>query len=67
MDAPVAITDVTYDEHHEKLFVRFESGEALMYVGVPPEVHESFTQADGKDSFFHQEISGCYPYNRLPV
>lgn len=67
MEAPIAIADVTYDEDHEKLFVRFESGEAHMYVGVPPEVHESFTHADGKDSFYRQEISGCYPYNLLPV
>ena len=67
MDAPIAIADVIYDEDHAKLFIRFESGEAHMYVGVPPEVHENLSQADGRDHFFHQEISGCYPYNRLPV
>ena len=62
-----AIADVAYDDEHEKLFVRFESGESHMYVGVPPEVHRSFAQADVKDRFFTQEISGCYPYNLLPV
>jgi hypothetical protein len=61
-----AIAGIDYDETHEKLFVRFDSGEAHMYVGVPPEVHRSFAQTDGKDRFFREEVSGCYPYNQLP-
>lgn len=62
-----AITEITYDERHEKLFVSFEDGEQLMYVGVPPTVHRSFAEADSKGRFFHQEIRDCYPYNRLPA
>ena len=62
-----AITDISYDERAEKLFVRFNSGERYLYVGVPPTVHRSFAEADSKGRFFHQEIRDCYPYNRLPA
>jgi hypothetical protein len=62
-----AITDISYDEQAEKLFVRLDSGEQLMYVGVPPTVHRSFAEADSKHRFFEQEIHDCYPYNRLPA
>ena len=62
-----AVADINYDEAHEKLFVRFASGESHMYVGVPPDVHRSFAATDGKDRFFREEVSGCYPYNQLPA
>jgi hypothetical protein len=64
---PADVAEVAYDETHEKLFVRFKSGESHMYVGVPPEVHRSFAEADGKDRFFREEVSGCYPYNQLLI
>jgi len=61
------IADIGYDETHEKLFVRFADGAEHMYVGVPPQVHRSFAETDGKDRFFREEVSGCYPYNQLPA
>jgi lysyl-tRNA synthetase class 2 len=60
-----AISAIDYDEVHDKLFVRFTSGERYVYVGVPGEVHRSFVEADSKGRFFHAEIRDQYPYNRL--
>ena len=62
-----AISDIDYDEEHEKLFVRFTSGAECIYVGVPPTVHRAFAEASSKGEFFGEEIRNCYPYNRLPV
>ena len=62
-----AITDISYDEQHEKLFVRLEDGQQLMYVGVPPTVHRSFAEAESKGRFLSREIHDCYPYNLLPA
>jgi len=60
-----AIQTVDYDADHEKLFVRFTSGERYLYVGVPGEVCRSFLDADSKGRFFQAEIRDQYPYNRL--
>lgn len=60
-----AIREIDYDDSHEKLFVRFESGDRYVYVGVPGEVHRSFIEADSKGRFFAYEIRDRYPYNRL--
>jgi lysyl-tRNA synthetase class 2 len=60
-----AISAIDYDGDRAKLFVRFQSGERYVYVGVPGEVHRSFLDADSKGRFFQAEIRDCYPYNRL--
>lgn len=60
-----AIREIDYDDSQEKLFVRFESGDRYVYVGVPGEVHRSFLKADSKGRFFAYEIRDRYPYNRL--
>lgn len=60
-----AIQTIDYDTEHAKLIVRFTSGERYLYVGVPAEVCRSFMDADSKGRFFHAEIYGQYPYNRL--
>lgn len=60
-----AIQEIEYDDFHEKLYVRFQDGDAYVYVGVPGEVHRSFVDADSKGRFFVYEISGRYPYNKL--
>lgn len=60
-----AIQAIDYDADHEKLFVRFISGERYLYVGVPGEVHRCFLDASSKGGFFQDEIRDQYPYNRL--
>ena len=60
-----AIQAIDYDADHEKLFVRFTSGERYLYVGVPGEVCRSFLDAESKGGFFQNEIRDQYPYNRL--
>lgn len=60
-----AISEIDYDTEHDKLLVRFISGERYVYVGVPPEICRSFVEADSKGRFFQYEIRDRYPYNRL--
>jgi lysyl-tRNA synthetase class 2 len=60
-----AISEIDYDAGRTKLLVRFMSGEAYVYVGVPGEVHRSFVEADSKGRFFQQQIRDRYPFNRL--
>ena len=60
-----AISDIDYDARRAKLLVRFISGEAYVYVGVPGEVHRSFVAAESKGRFFQAEIRDRYPFNRL--
>jgi lysyl-tRNA synthetase class 2 len=60
-----AISAIDYDAEHDKLLVRFTSGERYVYVGGPGEVHRSFVAADSKGRFFQSEIRGRYPFNRL--
>jgi hypothetical protein len=60
-----AIGEIDYDARRTKLLVRFMSGEAYVYVGVPGEVYRSFVEADSKGRFFQQQIRDRYPFNRL--
>jgi lysyl-tRNA synthetase class 2 len=64
MDA-LAIHDIDYDAERAKLVIRFVSGEAYVYVGVPDAVHRSFRDASSKGRFFQLQIRDRYPYNRL--
>ena len=60
-----AIDQLDYDAERTKLLVRFVSGEAYIYVGVPGEVHRSFVEAESKGRFFQLQIRDRYPFNRL--
>ncbi len=60
-----AIDQIDYDAERTKLLVRFVSGEAYIYVGVPGEVHRSFVEAESKGRFFQLQIRDRYPFNRL--
>ena len=60
-----AISDIEYDAERAKLLVRFTSGEAYVYVGVPGEVHRSFVEAESKGRFFQAEVRGRLPYRKL--
>jgi hypothetical protein len=60
-----AISAIDYDSERGKLLVRFVSGEAYVYVGVPGEVCRSFAEAESKGRFFQAQIRDRYPFNRL--
>jgi hypothetical protein len=60
-----AISTIDYDGERGKLLVRFVSGEAYVYVGVPGEVCRSFAEAESKGRFFQAQIRDRYPFNRL--
>ena len=67
METPAAIgvRAIRYDAGRQRLLVRFEDGDEYVFVGVPGEVHRSFTEAPSKGAFFAEEVSGRYPYNTL--
>lgn len=58
------ILSIGYDEESQCLEVEFLNMSVYQYLGVPPEVHESFVASSSKGSFFHQTIKH-YPCNKL--
>ena len=60
-----AVRGIHYDEERQRLVIRFEDGGEYAFVGVPGEVTRSFAEAPEKGSFFEDEISGRYPFNKL--
>ncbi|MES2035029.1 MAG: KTSC domain-containing protein [Pseudomonadota bacterium] len=60
-----AITDIEYEDDHQKLYVRFVDGDRYVYVGVPGEVHRGFLDAESKGGFFAETIRDSFPYNKL--
>ncbi|HUZ12732.1 MAG TPA: KTSC domain-containing protein [Caulobacteraceae bacterium] len=65
VEGSTAIRAIRYDAERRRLVVRFVDGDEYAYVGVPGEVHRSFSQAESKGRFFAEQIRGCYPYNKL--
>lgn len=57
------ISDVGYQLG--KLYVRFHSGGAYSYEGVPYEVFDEITQAESAGRAFHKRVKGKYRYTRL--
>ena len=67
METPesTAVRAIRYDAERRRLVVRFEDGDEYAFVGVPGDVHRSFTEAESKAVFFAEEVRGRYPYNKL--
>ncbi len=65
LTASTAITDIEYEDEHQKLYVRFSDGDRYVYVGVPGEVHRSFLTATSRGGFFAEVIRDRFPYNKL--
>ena len=53
---------VAYDEAQELLQLRFCSGTAYEYSGVPATVHQSLLDAPSKGRYFNDAIRGRFPY-----
>ena len=62
---PTAIRRIRYDKGARKLYVRSVAGAEYLYVGVPPQVHQAFREADSRGLYFLRSIRDRYPYNRL--
>jgi hypothetical protein len=60
-----AITEVVHDPASAALAVRFASGEAYAYRGVPAEVYAALLAAPSKGAFFQAHVRGVYPFERL--
>lgn len=67
METPesTAIRAIRYDAERRRLLVRFIDGDEYAFVGVPGEVHRSFSEAPSKGRFFAEQVRGRYPYNKL--
>jgi hypothetical protein len=60
-----AIIEVVHDPATSALAIRFASGEAYAYRGVPAEVYAAFLAAPSKGAFFQAHIRDAYPFARL--
>jgi lysyl-tRNA synthetase class 2 len=67
METPAsdAVRAFRYDPERRRLVVRFSDGDEYAFVGVPGEVHRSFSDAPSKGAFFAEQVLGKYPYNKL--
>lgn len=54
-----------YDPASGRLVIRFVSGRAYAYAGVPPEVAAAFAAAPSQGAFFNAAIRDVYPAERL--
>jgi hypothetical protein len=60
-----AIREIDYAPSEQRLRVRFISGAAYDYEGVPATVGEGFLAADSKGRYFARRIRDRYPYRRI--
>jgi len=56
---------IGYDQETETLVVEFKGGGRYAYSDVPAEVFMAFQDADSAGKFFHREVKGQYPAERL--
>lgn len=54
-----------YDYGSGILELEFRTGGVYQYFGVPPEVHEALADAPSPGRFFHRNIRGVYPFERI--
>ena len=60
-----AVSEVDYDPATRRLLVRFVSGAAYAYSGVPAAVSRAFLAADSKGRYFVRKVRDRYPYKRI--
>jgi hypothetical protein len=63
--ASSSIAAVGYDAAAQILHVRFVSGQAYLYHGVPGQVHAHLLAAESKGAYFNRAIRDVYPFQRL--
>ena len=58
----LAIEAVAYDENGHLLMARFrDSGQTVIYEGVPLEIYDGLIFADSIGRYFHDHIEGRFP------
>ena len=61
-----SIAAVGYDPTTRRLYLRFVgSGNAYLYLDVPPAVFDALMRAESKGGFVNATIKGSYDYRRL--
>jgi hypothetical protein len=60
-----AIAAIAYDEHNHLLLTRYrDSGETVVYEGVPQELYDSLIFAESIGGFVRSHIEGRFPVRR---
>lgn len=59
------IESCAYDEEAKELTLDFKSGGSHKYSDVPKEVFEGICSADSAGKYFHSQIRGKYPSERV--
>ena len=57
------ISEINYDG--STLTISFVNGSTYVYEGVPSNIYESFTKAESKGKYFHENINYRYNYSRI--
>lgn len=61
------IEAIAYKEPHMKLFIRFKNGSVYEYMGVHPNIFQELRNSESTGKYFHANIRGEYPFNRISV
>lgn len=59
------IESIGYDHNAATLEVKFHSGEVYQYTNVPESVYKGLFDAESKGRYFHTNIRGKYPFNKI--
>jgi len=59
------IASMAYEPQRGRLAIRFASGAAYVYEGVPEETWRKFQAAASKGRYFAAEIRDRYPFRKL--
>jgi hypothetical protein len=63
--ASSSIRAVGYDAATHRLYVRFHSGNAYVYAGVPRRVHRELMAAESVGGYFNREVRPQYAYTQV--
>lgn len=64
--ASSAISHISYDRRHKRLYVTFRgSGGSYVYIDVPQHKYDELMKADSKGVFVNERIKPSYKYQRL--
>jgi hypothetical protein len=50
---------------NDTLYISFHTGDIYAYSDVPIEIYTTAVEEESVGRFFHKNIKGCYPYQKL--
>lgn len=58
------IKEVSYNDETHELHVAFKSGGKYVYIGVPMDLYQKFSEAESFGKFFHRYIKNSFIFRK---